>query len=351
MRLVGQVYVTVRNQVVTRDPSVWEKLKRGLGAKVDLQTEEVRNELEATAVVDGVRRALGKLGVTNALSLVVDDTVVFQDTDSKPDDLPDLVLALSEHASLFGRGFRELRFAAEHEEAGLHLIIETRARTHHHRDEPAAVVSVGGRVRALEPNSGESAEAYRARVEPLLADRALFETARHAFESFVARVEAALRAALPEATVAQKRAEARLVKAADRAPAAPEKAPQSPMHPAYDPFLVYHPSPMSTMLDAMMFASFMHMMMPPHISVVNPAGASLGSMPEVQAHPELASDNAHGAGADHGADQGADDLSSGGDGDGGFGDAEAGGWDGGFDSGGSDSGGFDGGSFDGGGFD
>ena len=98
--------------------------------------------------------------------------MIFQDTDGKADDLPDMITALADHASVFGRAFRELRFAAEHEEAGLHLVIEARARTRHHRDEPAAVISVGGRIGALEPRSGETAEAYRTRVEPLTKDPA-----------------------------------------------------------------------------------------------------------------------------------------------------------------------------------
>ena len=169
MRLVGQIHVTVKGDLVRRDPSFFERLRQRLGGRVDLSTGEVQNQLEATAVVDAVRRGLGRLGVDNALSLVVDDTVIFQDADGKAGDLPDLVLALADHASVFGRGFRELRFAAEHEEAGLHLVIETRARTRHAKTEPAAVVSVGGRIRALEPARGESADAYRARVEPLNA--------------------------------------------------------------------------------------------------------------------------------------------------------------------------------------
>jgi hypothetical protein len=201
------------------------------------------------------------------------------------------------------------------------------------------VVSLGGRIRALEPRSGESAEDYRGRVEPMLANAALFETARHAFESFVARVETALRTELPGADVTQKRAEARLVKAPERAPAAPDRAPPSPMHPAYDPFLVYYSSPMYPLLDAMMFASFMHMMMPPHITVVSPSGAPLGDMSDIQADPHLADD---GMAGDVGSDYGHDDGDLGGDD---FSDPTAGGWDGGFDGGD-----FDGGDF-GGGFD
>ena len=146
------------------------------------------------------------------MSLVVDDTVIFQDSEGRPGDLPDLILALSEHASVFGRGFREMKLAVEHEEANLHLLCEVRAVTQHRRGEPSAYVSVGGRLRDLEPRTGETAEAYRARVEPLAKDAGLLETARMQFQSFVGRLEAALHAALPEATVEEKRADAVVVR-------------------------------------------------------------------------------------------------------------------------------------------
>jgi hypothetical protein len=350
MRLVAQLYVTVPSHVVRRDPSLLEKIKRSFGGKIDLDTDEVENRLEATAIVDAVRRALGRLGVGNALSLVIDDTVIFQDTDGKADDLPDLVLAMADHASVFGRGFKELRFAAEHEEAGLHLVIETRARTRHRRDDPAAVVSLGGRVRALEPRSGESAEAYRARVEPLTKDAALFETAKLSFESFASRLRDALRAVMPEATIDEREPEARLVKAPDRAPATTERPAQQPLQPGYDPFVHYYPSPMGVMLDAMLFASFMHMMMPPPIMVVSPLGMPIGHVSDVQSHPELASDH-HVADVDHQAAHGGH-----GHDDGAGSDADHGGVEvshddgGGFDDGGGD---FDdgGGGFDDGGGD
>jgi hypothetical protein len=291
-------------------------MRRGLGSKVDLATDRMRVELEATAVVDHVRRALGRLGVGNALSLVVDDTVLFQDADGKPDDLPDLVLSLSEHAEVFGRGFRELRFAAEHREAGLHLVIETRARTEHQVDEPAAVVSVGGRLEALEPRSGESAEDYRRRVEPLTSDQSAFETARLQFQSFVARLEEALRAGMPEARIEEVKTEARLVRAAPSAPAAPAaEASRAPSHPAYDPFAVYYPNPMGLMLDAMILTSLMHALAPPpSILVVSPGGAPVGTVAEVAEHPQRleaadheAGDPTHYAGDDHGDDPGIGD--------------------------------------------
>ncbi|WP_437816407.1 hypothetical protein [Sorangium sp. So ce1078] len=305
MRLIGQIHVSLKGSIIQRNPTVWEKLKRGFGAKLDLDTDRMRVELEATAVIDQVRRALVQLGVGNALSLVIDDTVIFQDTDGKPDDLPDLVLALSEHSAVFGRGFSELKFAAEHEEAGLHLVIETRARTEHAEDEPAGIVSVGGRVRDLEPRAGESAEDYRRRVEPLAKDPALFEAARLQFESFVGRLEGALKASMPEARVEQHHAEARVVHAPPGDGAAAGQQPASPTHPGYDPFVAYYPpSPLGMMLDVMLISSFMHMLSPPHVLFVSPAGMPLGTAQEAAANPDLLND----------ADRGGDDAGDEGDG-------------------------------------
>jgi hypothetical protein len=225
----------------------------------------------------------------------------------------------------------ELRFAAEHEEAGLHLIVETRAKTQHPKDEPAAIVSVGGRIKALEAAKGESAETYRTRVEPLIKDAALFQTAKHAFESFVTRLEGMLRAAIPDATIEEKKAETRHVHAKSaRDLAALEKAPKEPTHPAYDPFAVYYPTRMGMMLDAMIFSSFMHMMMPPSVLMVTPSGAPLGTVPEVQANPDLLHAEPGFASENHDSMGEPGDHGAGGDSEGGW-----------------DSGGFD----DGGGFD
>ncbi len=285
MRLVGTIAIHVKGSLVEREPTMWERFRQKLGGSVDLSTEKMKVELEATAVVEQVRRALTRLSVTNALSLVIDDTVIFQDSEGKAHDLPDLVIALAEHASVFGRGFQELRFAAEHEEMGVHYVVETRARTEHLATEPAAILSVGGRLKALEPLPGEEAEAYQKRVEPLTRNTPTLEAARASFESFMNRLEDALRATMPESRVENVRAEARLVKATRRTPAA--RTPREPTHPGYDPHALYYPNPMGMMLDAMILTSFMHMMMPsPFFHVVNPAGAALGTTQQVAAEPE-----------------------------------------------------------------
>jgi len=349
MRLIGQIQITMATaEAVHREPGFWDKIKRGLGGKVDLDTGQVRVALEASALVDQVKRALVRLGIDNAVSLVVDDTIIFQDVDGRAGDLPDLILALSEHASVFGRGFREMKLAVEHDEGVLHLLIEVRALTQHKRGEPSAYVSIGGRIKDLEPRKGEAAEAYRARVEPMAQDAGLLATARMQFQSFVGRLEAALHAALPEARVEEKRAEAVVVRPTTQPTAPPPQDPRSPM---YDPYAVYYPvSPLGVMLDVMLISSFMHMMMPPPIMIVHPSGAPIGTADTIKDHPEAVEASAHDPGdtdASHGGDG---DGDAGGDGD--QGDMVADNSD--FGDGGGDfgdgGGGFDGGDFGGGDF-
>jgi len=327
MRLVGQVHVRFPGEVVYREPKFWEKLKQRLGGSPNLAMDRVRVAVEASALVDTIKRALVRLGFDNALSLVVDDTVIFQDTESKTGDLPDLMLAISEHTSLFGSSFRELRLALEHEEAGLHLLVETRAFTEHATEDPSAYVSVGGRIQELEPKRDESAEEYRKRVMPIASDGARLECARLQFEEFMGRLENALRIAMPEAKIEQKHAEAQVLNPSAKQPEREQEKELPPSNPAYDPYTRYYPSPMGMMLDVMLISSFMHMMRVPAIHVMHPSGASIGSAADVAQNPDMAMANA----SDISDTSDVGDLDQGGD----------------FGNDGDD---FDGGDFDGGDF-
>lgn len=348
MKLLATIAVHVKGEAILRRPGLWEKIRKAFGGEPDLRTGRMRAALEAEAVVDAVRDALRSIGVANAVSLVVDDLVVFQDKDGRPDDLGDLFLAFHEHSAAIGAGFGALRLAVEHVEAGLHLVIEVQARTEHAANQAAVRVIVSGRLRDLEPRRGEDADAYRARVEPLTRDRAAIDVARAQFESFVARVDGAIAMAMPEARVETIKAEAQIVRpnrnGAERAPEAPDPAGRH-----YDPYNAYYPSPMFSVLDTLMWVSIFSMMSHPHVVVVNQSGDTLGNAdtPGVENAPDPTPAEAGGdagdTGADHdGGDGGHHDTSGDLGGDAGGGDA------GGFDIGGGDT--FDvGGDF--GGFD
>lgn len=336
MRLQSTIDLFVSGEAVHREPSFWERVRRAVGGQVDLSTDRVRVALEATAIVDLVRHAFTRLGITDALSLVIDGEVVFRDTEGRPDDLGDLVLALSEHTGVFGQTFRSMRLAVEHREAGLHLVIEVNAVTEPKKDEPAASVYVSGRIVDLEPRAGETAEAYRARVSPLVGDPALVETSRAQFQALVLRLTDALRATFPEARIAERPVETTVVKPTST-PVPAEQLP-APGQQGYDPYYAYYPSPMENVLSAMFLGMFMSSMFhPPYISVVHPSGALIGPADQLTGHeaelapdapdPGLESEDDAAADGDDGGFDGEDGSEDGDDfddGDGDFGDDDFG---------------------------
>lgn len=287
MKLSGSVAVHVAGEVILRNPRFWDKVKRAFGGEPDLRTGAMRAALEAGAVVDAVRDALITLGATNAVSLVVDDLVLYQDREGRPDDLGDLFLAFHEQSAAIGGEFKLLRLAVEHLEAGLHLVIEVQARGEHPAEEAAVRVVIGGRIAAFQPTRGESADAYRARVEPLAKDSATVELARVQFDSFVARVRDAIAAAMPEARAEVVRAELQVRKPGQRPAAEP-----APTAPTYDPYYAYYPSPLWAVSDVIMWSALWSMSMHPHVTVIDHAGVALGDFdsPGISEHMGDAAD-------------------------------------------------------------
>ena len=323
MKLAGTVAVRVKGDDILRQPRFWDKVKSTFGGSPDLRTGNRRAALEAAAVVDAVRDALRTLGANNAVSLVVDDLVLFQDKDGNPDDLGDLFLAFHEQSDAIGGDFQLLRLAVEHLEAGLHLVIEVQARGEHPADEAAVRVVIAGRLHDLEPKRGEDAAAYRARVEPLTRDTTAIEVARMQFESFVGRVRDAIQRAMPEGQAEVVRAEAQIQR-----PGGKETAPASPTSPHYDPYDSYYPSPMSMVMNLMMWSAIFSMAMPPHVTVINHTGEPVGTadQPGIE-HADPAP--AEASEGDFGGGDGGGDASHGdvGDGGGDFGGGDFGGFD------------------------
>jgi hypothetical protein len=279
MKLLGQVAVHVKGEEILRSPGFFDKVKKLFGGEPDLRTGKARASLEATAVVDAVRDALRSMNVSNAVSLIVDDLVLFHDKEGRHDDLGDLFLAFHENSSVIGgSGFDLLRLTVEHVEAGLHLVIEAQARSEHAVTDPAVRVIVSGRLRDLEPKKGEDAETYRKRVEPIAKDTAGLEVSRLQFESFVQRVHDAIAAAMPEARVELVAAEARVQRPPKDGRERPPRE-QGPETRYYDPYDRFYPSPFDTMLSVMLWSSIFSMGMgghAPHYTVINEAGAPTG---------------------------------------------------------------------------
>jgi hypothetical protein len=266
MKLYATLAVRVEATEILRAPGFLDKLRRAFGGTPDLRTGEMRSAIEAAALVEAVRDALRKIGATDAISLVIDGTVLFHDREGHPDDLGDLFLAFAENESVFGQGFEELRLAVEHREAGLHLVVEVQARPVHAPTAPAIRIIVSGRIDALTPRPGDDAESYRKRAEPVAADPRALEVHRLQFEAFADRLRAAIAAAMPTASVEVEAAEARVVRPD------PEQRPPQALPPdaaGYDPYTAYYPSPLGFLPEALLWSSLFSMAMPPHYVVVD----------------------------------------------------------------------------------
>lgn len=272
MKLYGTIAIHVSGEQILRRPGWLDRIRGAFGGEPDLRTGRMRASLEATAIVDAVREALAPLHITDAVSLVIDDLVIFQDRDRNKDDLGDLFLAFHDHSAAIGGGFGVLRLAVEHSDAGVHHVIEIQARTEHAQDEPAVRVIVSGRIEAFTARAGEDAAAYRARVEPLLADRATVELARVAFESFVVTVRDAISRAMPDARAEIVEAQLRLQDPGERRGDRDRRQAQ-PDDPDYDPHAAYYPNPMANVLGMMAWGSLGMMMMMPGASAMGAGDA------------------------------------------------------------------------------
>ena len=197
MRFVSRIEVFLPGDIIERAPGVWDRF-RSIWQPVDLGTDRMRDRIEGATFVYELRGALDELGIDNARSLVVDGVTVFHDAHKVENDLPDLLLALSDHVSLFGDRSQELRLSVEHEEAGLYLVIDASVTSEHRKDTSSARIEVVGQPSELNPRRGESAADYRARIEPLVSDAKLATTLRLQFGAFVSRVQEALGRVLTE---------------------------------------------------------------------------------------------------------------------------------------------------------
>jgi hypothetical protein len=265
------------------------------------------------------------LNTTNAIALIIDNQVLYEDREGRQDDLIDLMHAFHENKAVFGTSFKLLRLVVEHEEAGLHFVIEVMARSEHHVDETAARVVIGARISDFEPRDGESAEAFRARVEPLLKTPAVAEAHRVQFESFVSRLADALRGSLADAQITVREAEAQVEKPS-RTAARPAHAPTDLR---YDPYVNYYPNRLGDLLPMMMWSSMLSWSMMPHYAVVDTLGNDIAST------DDLSQNDMESVANGEDTDFGGDDFGDGGDSDGGgdFGDGGSDDFGGGFDFG------------------
>ncbi len=194
MRLTAQTRVLLQGggEEVFRKPSFWDKFKGFLGSDVDLRPGAVSLAGTALALTAQVQQAFKLAKVTNAVSLVVDKDIVYQDVDDKPDDADLLLQAARRGAARFAQAFEVVRIVFEWQGGGISVLIEAIVRGKYRPGEPAVVLSYGARIDALRPADGEDTETAKERIGKALADVNVVPVAKNTLDGLVGRVEGAL---------------------------------------------------------------------------------------------------------------------------------------------------------------
>ncbi len=267
MRLTaqGRVHLTGGEEVF-REPGMWDKVKFFFGSDVDLRTGELKLTRDVLRLTEQVQKGLLAAGIDNAVSLVVDTDVIYQDTAGRKADADLLVDAMRRAHGRFNDGFDTLRAVFEHEGNGLHTLIEVTVRAKHKSEEPAATLAMGGRILELRPTEGEGMEAAKERIGKRLGDAQLVPTYKALLGDLCTRVQDGLQRHFPKGRVEVDPPELQVVKpsrdevrdlGADRASraAALRATPNYPRAgyygPHYDPWGTYYRDPMDTFVNLM----------------------------------------------------------------------------------------------------
>ncbi len=266
MRLVSQGRIYLPGEQVFRAPRMWDKVKHFFGSEMDLRTGEQQLTRDALSLTESVQSGLALAGIDNAVSLVVDTDVVFQDAEGRAGDADMLVSAMRTAHERFSVGFETLRAVFEVEQHGFHALIEITIKAKTPKEAPSATIAIGARIDELRPREDETLEQARERIGQRLADTSLVPTYRNLLGNLGTKIQQGLARTFPQGRVEMDQPEVAVVRpsaeevrdAADHGTwrqAHLRNAPSYPRGggygPYYDPWGTYYRDPMDTMVNLM----------------------------------------------------------------------------------------------------
>ncbi len=258
MRFLGNISLIAHGEVVRREPGFWERFKQVFSRDKALERRDTQTLMTTAHLLAGVKRALEGVGITNAVLLVIDGVVLFEDKVGNPHDVDELFAAFYENEALYGRSFHELSLTVEHLEAGLATVIALTATGDRMSDVSRVELVVSGRIAALLGDGPNVNDSFGTPARP--------EAHRLQFERFVARVRDGLAAALPEVTVSMPTVAARIVRPG------PVRAEVGD-----DPWYRVHPD-VDAAVDAAIWTAAMGWAWHPEYTVIEASGETIGPL-------------------------------------------------------------------------
>lgn len=301
--LKSRIVVDLPSAETERRKGPLEWLRSLFGAQIDLRSGREELTVSALWLVEGLVEGFAAVGVHDVISFLVDKQVVYLDHQDVPDDLP-MVVKAAETAGILDRKFREMHLALAHKTETLHVIVDCAVKNGVLLGEAEMTIALSGRLRALQIESGETAQHYADRVKAFAAGSDSFEPAREELDALTEKIANELSSVLAGARVSREAAAVQLVRPdarqignfrrlefGDRVRQPTYRAvPTMQRHGAYnDPFYYHYYDPYYDfttylLVDSMLHSHTWHS---PHVHVVDPAG-----------HPLFTGDTAPSSGGD-----------------------------------------------------
>jgi hypothetical protein len=167
--LKAKIEVELPNVDVLRRLGPIEWVRSVFGATIDRRSGEVETTVSAFSLFEGLYEAFERVGVTDAVSFLVDRRAVYVDTEEVTDDLQ-LVRQAADERGVLKRPFKEMHLVLAAHRSGAHLLFDSRVTSRVVEGEAHLIVEVSGRPEALRVQPGEGAADYAGRVRGLVSD-------------------------------------------------------------------------------------------------------------------------------------------------------------------------------------
>lgn len=167
--LIADVYIDLPSEEIKRAKSGWDAFKSLVGKQEDLGTGVEILTVDEHVVFAKLVEAFRIAGLTNVISLMVDNQVVFVDEDASDDDLA-LMIKQANESGVFNRNMEELRMVLETRIKGMHVILDLEMLTSVLLGREEIHLQLAARIDDLRPRVGSTAADYNTRIREFCSD-------------------------------------------------------------------------------------------------------------------------------------------------------------------------------------
>lgn len=194
--LVSDIYIDLPSEEIRRSKSGWELFSSWLGQDESQGTGKERLTVNAFEVFGKLVLGLKSSGLTNVISLMIDDDVIFVDETAEDNDLLVMVRKLAESGRT-EQPMNDLRLVLETKNQGIHFVLDVEILTSVRLGQEELHLQVSGRIDELAVQQGETAADFDTRVRAFARDWDAAHEYMKAMKRFSEMLKLSLKRALP----------------------------------------------------------------------------------------------------------------------------------------------------------